>query len=620
MKIEELEEKVSLYDLARRKYNVERVGIGTYRINPCPVCGHYDHLTIYTNTNSYFSFNGCVKGGGVYKFLQEVEGLSEEAAYEELKRLAGVKAEDEKTKARAQEKKRDYTGYILDLFAKQTEEQKQYFKSRGLEHTIEKYKLCVAKTEDGLRAILPYWKDGKVVYYTARALENQEPKYKNLPGIAPLWNEEYLTTSQKGDVIIVCEGIFDALSCEELGYSAIALGGTQHLEKLFERAENTPASIFFLFDNDSAGRAAGEKAKKKGFVVFQIPEEFKDVNEMFVKDREKLKQCIEQQIRTASKPDVISIYIEELFEADMVRNIKNRKKTGFEELDEQMGGGLNSGLYIVGGIPSIGKTTFTHQLAEQMAEQGEDVLFFTLEQTKFIFVAKSLSRITAKINLEKGEINPIIKAIPSSQIMNGDISGDYLDLAKEQYKKIAERVSVIDYIKTVEGIREYVRRYIQRNNVRPIIIVDYLQILQCENNQLTDKQRIDYIITDLTEMSREFDTLFFVISSLNRANYLSPLDFESFKESGGIEYTADVVWGLQYQILSDETFKKEKPEEKRERIRNASIEHPRRVELVCLKNRFGKPYFKCLFEYYPEVDWFVEPWRVKRGIPSEVSS
>ena len=29
---------------------------------------------------------------------------------------------------------------------------------------------------------------------------------------------------------------------------------------------------------------------------------------------------------------------------------------------------------------------------------------------------------------------------------------------------------------------------------------------------------------------------------------MTPVDFESFKESGGIEYTADVVWGLQHPL------------------------------------------------------------------------
>lgn len=70
---------------------------------------------------------------------------------------------------------------------------------------------------------------------------------------------------------------------------------------------------------------------------------------------------------------------------------------------------------------------------------------------------------------------------------------------------------------------------------------------------------MDSIVTALKVLQKENDLVIVVISSLNRQNYLSPVDFESFKESGGIEYTADVVWGLQLQIMrSQDMFEKEK--------------------------------------------------------------
>ena len=86
---------------------------------------------------------------------------------------------------------------------------------------------------------------------------------------------------------------------------------------------------------------------------------------------------------------------------------------------------------------------------------------------------------------------------------------------------------------------------------------------------------------------------------------MTPIDFESFKESGGIEYTADVIWGLQLQAINDEIFNKEgKIKEKREKIKQAKAADPRKIELVCLKNRNGKPYFSCGFTYYPKYDLF----------------
>lgn len=48
--------------------------------------------------------------------------------------------------------------------------------------------------------------------------------------------------------------------------------------------------------------------------------------------------------------------------------------TGFAMLDEALDGGLYEGLYIVGAISSLGKTTLVTQIADQVASKGQDVL------------------------------------------------------------------------------------------------------------------------------------------------------------------------------------------------------------------------------------------------------
>ena len=86
---------------------------------------------------------------------------------------------------------------------------------------------------------------------------------------------------------------------------------------------------------------------------------------------------------------------------------------------------------------------------------------------------------------------------------------------------------------------------------------------------------------------------------------MTAIDFESFKESGGIEYTADVVWGLPLQCIHEGLFSSpNKINEKRQRIREAKRETPRKIELVCLKNRFGISSYTCQFNYYPNFDLF----------------
>lgn len=292
-------------------------------------------------------------------------------------------------------------------------------------------------------------------------------------------------------------------------------------------------------------------------------------------------------------------YLEDVLTDDIekFKTFKDRK-TGFSNLDKVCGG-LYPGLYAVGAISSLGKTTFIQQLGDQLAKSGEHILFFSLEQNRFELVTKSLSRLTAQININK--------ATSAINIRRGEITPEVVTAA-EMYKKYADRISVIEcnFDTNIHYILNYVNEYININGVRPVIIVDYLQIIPPTDPRQSDKGKIDSIVRGLKKLQSENDLVVLVISSLNRSNYLVPVDFESFKESGGIEYTADVIWGLQLSILNDESFRKAKDiADAREKIRIAKKAIPRKIELVCLKNRYGISSYSCGFLYNPVYDLFV---------------
>ena len=305
-----------------------------------------------------------------------------------------------------------------------------------------------------------------------------------------------------------------------------------------------------------------------------------------------------QDPQTALKENLVSQYLEDVFikDIDKFKSYKDRK-TGFNNLDE-LTGGLYPGLYVVGAISSLGKTTFVHQIGDQLAEQGDHVLFFSLEQSRLEMVTKSLSRITARNNREK--------AVSAIKIRGGKLTPEVI-AAAEEYNKIAGRISVIEcnFDTNIYSIVEYTKAYMEAFKVKPVVIVDYLQIIPPTDPRQSDKEKVDSIVRGLKKLQSENDLVLFVISSINRANYLTPIDFESFKESGGIEYTADVVWGLQLQILNDDIFNGEKKiKEKREKVRQAKKAIPREIELVCLKNRYGVSSYSCGFKYDPRFDLF----------------
>lgn len=625
MKIAELEKKIDLFSLIEEQHNIKRFG-KYHVVNPCPIplCGKRDHFVVYKDTNSYCSFSNCCQGGGVYKYLQEVEGLSEEHAYERLNSLAGEaisKSDDnfipEKYASTSYSeivKVKSYTNWITDLFQKQTHDDKLYFYNRGIPiDLINKYKLCISHEIDGRRAVLPIWSENEVVYYTARALDGQKIKYKNAKGSVALFSVNYLKEKQNSPIFIT-EGIFDALTLEYRGYKAIALGGVEHASKLSDAInKNREIDNIFItaFDNDKAGR---EAAAKLPYKRLEIPASYKDLNEWhladlkFINEDSKVSsfdESVKKQLKTVKQPDSVYDYLDTVFDKDIEEFLTDiDKKTGFTNLDKEMQG-LYPGLYVIGGIPSIGKTTLVHQLGDQLAEQGEHVIYFSLEQSRFELVSKSLARTTAQLDINS--------AMSNIQIRTGNQS-EALKEARKTYRKIASKVNVVagNFNTDVNSIKAYVEHYIKVNNVRPTIIIDYLQIMPGTNDKLNDKQRIDMNVKEIKRMSRDFNITILVISSLNRGNYLAPIDFESFKESGGIEYTADVVWGVQLEAINDELFeKKDKIKEKRAKLLEAKAAEPRKIELICLKNRNGKPSFTCSFNYWPSYDFF-EPNLTRR--------
>lgn len=273
-------------------------------------------------------------------------------------------------------------------------------------------------------------------------------------------------------------------------------------------------------------------------------------------------------------------------------------KTGYANLDGIIGN-LYPGFYVLGAGSSIGKTTFLLQLADQLINDCELVIYFTMEQSQLELVTKSLSRRTAL----KCRTNPKL-AKTAIQIRKGDITQEVQD-AFHDYLQDTDIFTIVqgDFATDMDEIYRIVDDYVSVTGKVPVIMVDYLQIIQEDQN--TDKGKVDYITKRLKILQRKYNAVVIAISSINRSNYMLPIDFESFKESGSIEYSADVVWGLQLQILNDPAFAQAKNQSQRRKlIAIAKASSPRLVELVCLKNRYGLASYSCGFLYYPQYDLF----------------
>lgn len=615
--------------------------------------GDAGHFFVNANTNSYSSFSGCCRGGSIIDFVMEYYNLDKKEAIAKCKDIAGIQRSggnnqmnnntnnknklnnqsNKQEEARKEAEKQEYIRnqkrqFIIDNLEHQSPENKQkvyeYMQSRGIsKETADKYHLFISNavyedkstgTEGTSRIVIPIYYDNEPMSYVARALTEVEGRAKalNSAGTQIPLNIDYISKELKKDedkCIYVCEGWADALSFEDIGKKAIALHSTQNINKLkdFINTNHFTASKYIYMlccDNDEAGQKANSELaeylqeKKISYHKVNIPKEHKDINEWYIATGDK---DIFKKLLNPFTDKTVLDYIDSSFLNDIERmkSFKGRS-TGFRSLDKEINGVI-PGLYVLGAISSLGKTTFITQLADQMASRGEHIIFFSLEQSRFELVAKSISRQTCILNPKEAKTSLAI-------MQNTDVA-DITIKAVEQYQEIAHNTIIVEgnFNINVNSIRNYVEEYITFTGIKPVVVLDYLQILRPLNDKLTDKQQVDYNVTELKRISRDFDIPIFVICSFNRENYATIVDFASFKESGAIEYSADVVIGLQLKVMEEiQNMKNPTKAQVREKMNNAKNETPRKVELVGLKNRNGKSYFKCDFKYYPAFNYFEE--------------
>ena len=611
----------------------------------CPLCGHGkngDGLEVVPKSKGgdgkRLHCFGCGFHGDLIDLFGAEHGYTAAKAFGELCRLYGLRVDEDVRPPRTNppapgNPPADYTDYYARAQARLSDPAAAaYLEQRGIgAETAYRFGLgydpawksptALQKGKnppESPRIILPTGPSS----YVARDIRPHVKEYgKMKEGAAGLFNREALYNREERPVFLV-EGEFDALSLAELGAEAVALGSTANKGKLLEAVkEKKPSGPLILsLDQDEAGKRAQagltDDLRTLGipWVAADISGGCKDPNERLQADREGVRAALEAAEQSASRqPDGVGYYLSRLMAGEIQRFQEGaHRRTGFENLDQEAGG-IYPGLYVLGAISSLGKTTFLHQMGDQLAAAGEHVLYFSLEQSRLELVSKSLSRLTAQRDIHTAQT--------SLSIRRGRLTPAVLEAADVYADRVGDRLSVIEgnFRCTVAAIDEYAARYQERNRVKPVVMVDYLQILQAGGPQRHSvKELIDSNVTELKRLSRGRDIPVFVVSSVNRSNYLTPIDFESFKESGGIEYTADVVWGLQLEVLNEELFSKEsRLKEKREKVRSAKAENPRKVELVCLKNRYGVSSYKASFDYYPQYDLF-RPAQPQKAEPPRV--
>lgn len=613
----------------------------------CPLCGsgtgeHRTGAFTIGNGGTHWECFACGKGGDLFDLIGEYENIPTlqgriEKAEERFPNYGNAPNRIKHQKQETPEAPKDYTSFYLQANHNLAEFVKNGL-YRGISiETLNAFHVGYVKAWRHEKApesapftprlIIPTSKAS----YLARDVrpseevpENQKPYIKSKTGKTHIFNLSALQTA--ASPIYVTEGELDALSIIDVGGQAIALGSTSMINKFLETVKKTPPvqPLIISLDNDEAGQEATRKLtvslEELGipFYTGNPAGKYKDANEALQADREAFKWAVqmgEQATEETEKAEYLKSsnanYLDDFINGINASVNTPATPTGYSRLDEVLDGGLYEGLYVVGAVSSLGKTTYITQMADQIARgTGRDVLIFSLEMARNELIAKSISRETViQVLIDQKEHPTGDNAMIRAKTVRGITDGrryqayskeerDAINKAIASYDKYANRIFIIEGVGDIGArqIRKAIEKHIHCTGNRPVVVVDYLQILAPYNERATDKQNTDKAVLEMKRISRDYKIPVIAISSLNRASYGGEIAMQAFKESGAIEYSSDVLIGLQFAGAGAEGFDGN-------RARRAM---PRDIELVILKNRNGRTGDVIPYKYYPAFNYFEE--------------
>jgi replicative DNA helicase len=232
--------------------------------------------------------------------------------------------------------------------------------------------------------------------------------------------------------------------------------------------------------------------------------------------------------------------------------------TGFHGLDDKTSGFQPTELIVLAARPSMGKTALVCNFAMAVAKANQGVLVFSLEQSK-LELAERLLCIQARLSGHK--------------LRQGDLTEIEHFTLQEAGNALRQMPIFIDDVpgRTVTQVSAIARR-IKRRSGLGIIIIDYLQLLESDDRNLSREQQISTITRRLKFLAKELEVPVIALAQLNRG--VEQRDdkrpkLSDLRESGAIEQDADIVMFLHRPDAYD-------PQDR-----------PGEADLIIAKNRHG---------------------------------
>ena len=352
--VEQIKDRLSIVDVISSYLKLEKAG-QNFKAR-CPFHNEKTPSFFVSPTRGSYHCFGCNRGGDIFTFVEEIEGLSFSEALKSLAERAGVQLTSQTGKENLENKKSyamlDTAAKFFELNLLKNEKIKDYLKGRGLkEETVRSFR--IGFVPDGWSNLLEYLKlkgfdeklieengliikgqkgyydrfrgrimfplsdsQGRVVGFTGRIFDDgskpssakaTEGKYVNSPETV-LYNKSKILYGYdkakremlKEDFCIIVEGQMDLLMAHQAGTAnSVAVSGTALSEEHIKLIKRFTETIMLSFDADQAGLKAGERgvalALSSGMNVkmVKLPEGL-DPADLILKDQVAWKKALKE--------------------------------------------------------------------------------------------------------------------------------------------------------------------------------------------------------------------------------------------------------------------------------------------------------------------------------------
>ncbi len=223
--------------------------------------------------------------------------------------------------------------------------------------------------------------------------------------------------------------------------------------------------------------------------------------------------------------------IDDLFQSDNPSDITGIP-TGFGDLDQKTSGLQPGDLIIVAGRPSMGKTAFSLNIAENVAiDYGAPVAVFSMEMAGTQLVMRMMGS---------------VGRLDQHKVRTGRLQDDDWQKLTYAVGKLNDAPIHIDETAALTAleVRARARRLHRQYGKLGLIVIDYLQLMSASSHGENRATEISEISRSLKALAKELNVPVVALSQLNRSLEQRPNKrpvMSDLRESGAIEQDADLI-------------------------------------------------------------------------------